>query len=114
MNEPKYQVYTTNTSVTIKQRGIKGALEFGVGGPIAAETVAELAEEINNLEVELELRRVALADKIDECAAKDEALRKIAKMDAPTFGEAFGKCVDVARAALSTPAKHPGQGRSHE
>ena len=38
-------------------------------------------------------------------AAYETALQKIAKMDAPTFPEAFGRCVDVARAVLNGETK---------
>ena len=58
----KYTVTTTDITVTIRERGIGGTLTFGVGGPIAAKTVADLAEEVNGLETELAaLRRVAEA-----------------------------------------------------
>ena len=57
----KYTVTTTDTTVTIRERGVSGTLTFGVGGPIAAKTVADLAEEVNGLETELAaLRRVTL------------------------------------------------------
>ena len=58
----KYTVTTTDITVTIRERGVSGTLTFGVGGPIAAKTVADLAEEVNGLETELAaLRRVAEA-----------------------------------------------------
>lgn len=53
MSKPKYKVSVTNTSVTIKQRGYAGTLTFGVGGPIAADYFAKLANEINSLEEQL-------------------------------------------------------------
>ena len=55
----KYTVTTTDTTVTIRERGVSGTLTFGVGGPIAAMAVSDLAEEVNKQEVELAaLRRV--------------------------------------------------------
>lgn len=52
---------------------IKRKLETGFD-VFGAKTVRALVAEIDALKVESELHRVALADKIDECAAKDEAL----------------------------------------
>lgn len=63
MSKPKYKVSVANTSVTIDERGYAGTLTFGVGGPIAADYFAKLANEINSLEEQL--------------AQKDEALEAI-------------------------------------
>jgi len=49
----KYAVKTTKTSVIVREVGVIGSLEFGVGGPIAAEFVRRLAEEVNQLRDEL-------------------------------------------------------------
>lgn len=47
-------------------------LSYGVA--LNPESIVEMYENEKTMKVELELRRVALADKIDECAAKDEAI----------------------------------------
>lgn len=46
--------------------------------------------------------------------ALTEALEQIAKMDGPTFGEAFGRCVDTARAALLAAVPVVGAGTRAE
>lgn len=42
-----------------------------------------------------------LAAQQEALEAAKVALKKIAKMDGPSFSQAFGRCVDTARAALA-------------
>lgn len=47
---------------------------------------------------------VSSAERLSFCKQRDElaeALRKIARVDAPTFPQAFGRCQDIAKVALA-------------
>lgn len=73
MSEPKYNIYTTDTSVTIKKRGVKGSLTFGVGGPIAAKMVSDLCSEVNALESALAAAKEAAEYLMSQAQLADDA-----------------------------------------
>jgi hypothetical protein len=78
MNEQRFTYESTDTRVKIHERGIKGAIEFSVGGPVAASCVCGVMKVANELDAELSALRAELARKDAAIAAARVAIDDIA------------------------------------
>ena len=103
MKEPKYQYGFTNTRVTILERGIPGTLEFGVGGPIAADYVTRFMDEVNRLEFD----NAALTERVRVLEATLSYVEQ--EMSDPQKGKFTA--LQVVRGVISSPLPAgPGDG----